>query len=1053
MEKDASFKIYDASAGSGKTFTLVKEYLSRVLESQSESYYRHLLAITFTNKAVAEMKQRILDNLISFSEPQSITSPSTMFLQIANELNVEPSEIQMRSKKVLKHLLHHYSTFSVETIDRFNHRLIRTFARDLKLASNFEVSLDTPQLLTEAVDQLLSKIGEDPKITQVLLDFALEKTDDDKSWDISKDIVQASNLLFKENDAAHLAKLKKKTFDDFGYFKKQLLVQKKTLSEKIETTATRTLELISESGLEKMDFSGGYLYTHFSKLQEGRFALNYKTKWQEAMGEKPLYTSGTLKNAPHVASTIDELTPVLIDNFKKTKTAAHQLLLINSILKNLTPLVVINLVSQELETIKKEKNLLPISEFNSLINSEIKDQPAPFIYERLGEKYRHFFIDEFQDTSLLQWQNLKPLIDNALSQFDTNEKPGSLLLVGDAKQSIYRWRGGLPEQFMDLSGDLNPFLTSEKKIINLETNYRSCEKIIDFNNKFFSFAAHYLGNDVHKKLYRSGNQQNTNHKNDGYVRFEFIEKQLKSEKNEIYAQSVHKTITNLISRGFRDKDICILTRSKKDGVYLGEYLMSVGIPVISSETLMLKSSALVQCLIRALELSAYPENNEAKIYLLDFLHSHLSISEAKHTFFSNFPNTTEDNFETQLKKYNVDFSLRHLESVSLYEGCEYIIRQLHLQEKADAYLFSFMDLIFEFENSPKANKSNFLETWELQKDKLSIPSNEGTNAVQLMTIHKAKGLEFPVVLFPFADIEIYKTKMDTIWYPLEEELGYDFDEAPLHYKNELADYSEIGSMLYTEHRNTLELDNLNLLYVTLTRAVEELYVFAETPSPIKDGNPKNYNQLFGEFLKSLGKWNDEQKIYEFGTAGKSLGDNLNLKLEQSTPLYISTAPEAHNLKIITSNASLWETDLQSSIDEGNLLHDIMAEIERKDDIEFVFDTLKDRALYSAEELKMLKKKVLSITNHPELAHFFSDLAEVKNEKDIITASGVLLRPDRLNLHSPNSVTIIDYKTGVPNYHHEDQINGYAKALQEMGKIVLEKLLVYTNDAEIVINKV
>lgn len=1050
MEKEASFVIYDASAGSGKTFTLVKEYLAQVLKSQRPNYYQHLLAITFTNKAVAEMKQRILDNLISFSKPEAATSPPAMLLQISEELDISPSEMQKRSKKVLKHLLHHYATFSVETIDRFNHRLIRTFARDLKLNSNFEVSLDTPQLLSEAVDQLLSKIGEDKKITKVLLDFALEKTDDDKSWDISKDIAQASNLLFKENDTIHVAKLKEKTFDDFTSFKKQLLQQKKNLSEKIHRIASTTLDLIVESGLEQEDFSSGFLPKHFQNLKSGRFNLNFKAKWQETMGEKPLYPK---RVESHISSIIDELTPVFIDNFKETKTAAYQLLLVDSILKNLTPLFVINLVSQELDAIKEERNLLPISEFNALINSEIKDQPAPFIYERLGEKYRHFFIDEFQDTSLLQWENLKPLIDNALSQIDANENSGSLLLVGDAKQSIYRWRGGLPEQFMNLSGDLNPFATSEKRIVNLETNYRSCEEIIDFNNQFFSFAANYFGNTIHKNLYETGNHQKTTNKQGGYVKFEFIEKQLKSEKNEVYAQYVHKTITDLKSRGFKEKDICILTRSKKDGIYLGAYLMEVGIPVISSETLLLQSSSLVQCLVNTFELSAYPENNEAKINLLDFLHGHLSISEAKHSFFSRFLSSEIDTFETQLKEYGVSFSLRHLRSISLYEGCEYIIRQLRLYEKADAYLFSFMDLIFEFENTSKANKFEFLETWHLQKDKLSIPSNNGANAVQLMTIHKAKGLEFPVVLFPFADIEIYKTRMDTLWYPLDENLGYDFEEAPIHYKNELADYSEMGAALYKEHRNTLELDNLNLLYVTLTRAVEELYVFAEAPTPVKDGAPKNYNQLFGEFLKSLGKWNDEQNLYEFGALGKSLGDNLKLKSEQSTPIYVSTSPEAHNIKIVTAESSLWETEAQSAIDEGNLLHDIMAEIKREEDIEFVFGALEDRGIYSAEEKDKLKNKVLSITNHHELKQFYSNSGKVKNEKDIITASGMVLRPDRLNFHSSNSVTIIDYKTGVPNYHHEDQINSYAKALQEMGKMVKEKILVYTNEAEIVINKV
>ena len=257
MKNTAAFKIYNASAGSGKTFTLVKEYLSRILRSKNESYYRHLLAITFTNKAVAEMKKRILDCLVSFTSPEAITHPPEMLIQIAEDLELSPKEIRLQSIKIIKHLLHHYASFSVETIDSFNHRLIRAFARDLRLTANFEISLDTPALLTEAVDQLLSKAGEDSKITKVLLDFALEKTDDDKSWDISRDIASASAILFNENEAKHVAKLEKKTLDEFDIFKKKLLQRKKNFSENIQKIASDTLLLLAEAGLEHSDFNRG----------------------------------------------------------------------------------------------------------------------------------------------------------------------------------------------------------------------------------------------------------------------------------------------------------------------------------------------------------------------------------------------------------------------------------------------------------------------------------------------------------------------------------------------------------------------------------------------------------------------------------------------------------------------------------------------------------------------------------------------------------------------------------------------------------------------------
>ena len=1053
MENNAPFKIYNASAGSGKTFTLVKEYLSRILKSKNEAYYQQLLAITFTNKAVAEMKKRILESLVSFTSSEAINDPPEMLVQIAENLELSFEEIRLLSIKIVKHLLHHYASFSVETIDSFNHRLIRTFARDLKLTANFEVSLDTSMLLAEAVDQLIHKAGEDPKITNVLLDFALEKADDDKSWDISKDIVSASGILFNENESKHVAKLKKKTIDDFYNFKKQLLQQKKDVSEKIQKITADTLQLIGESGLEHSDFTGSYFPKYLVKLDNRDFSVKFTSAWHSNFGEKPLYTGATLKKSPHIANTIDELAPTFVENFYTTKALIFQFRLFEAILKSLTPLFVINLVQKEVEAIKEEKNIFPISEFNAIINNEIKNQPAPFIYERLGEKYRHFFIDEFQDTSQLQWENLIPLISNAISQYDSIETQGSLLLAGDAKQSIYRWRGGLPEQFMELYGDNNPFPSSQKEVLNLETNYRSRENIIHFNNQFFSFVANYFGDNIHKQLYEIGNHQKFNKKQGGFVRLSFIEQGLKTEQNETYAECILATIKELKAKGVEENDICILTRSKKDGIFIGNYLMTHEISVISAETLLLQTSSLVQCLLNTLKLSVYPENEESKINLLDFLHDHLSLAIDKHSFFSSLLKTSLEEFQERLKEYNITLNFKLLQSYSVYECCEYIIRQFQLIENADAYLFSFMDFVFEFEQQPQANKISFFENWEGKKDKASIPANEGSKAVQLMTIHKAKGLEFPVVLFPFADLKIYDARFDTIWYPLSADLGFSFDEALIKYKKDLADYSDLGATLFNEHQNKLELDNLNLLYVTLTRAADELYIFAEKPATRPNNIPLSYNQFFGEFLKHLSRWNETQFIYEFGSPVQPQVEEAKETIMQTIPLYTSVSPSDHNIKIVAIDSTIIETELQKAISEGNLLHDVMAQIYTIEDIPSVFDSLRERATISAEEINHLKSKVLSVIEHPLLSIYFKESAKALNEREIITASGLLLRPDRLNFNENNSVTIIDYKTGEPNYHHEDQINSYASALEDMGKRISERLIVYTNQQEIVINKV
>ena len=386
------------------------------------------------------MKQRIIKNLVSFSINESLTNPFQMLEQISEETKLSKKEIHLRSKKVVKHLLHHYSSFSVETIDHFNHRLIRTFAKDLKLSGNFEVSLDTPLLNEEAVDQLISRAGENKMTTQVLVNFALEKTDNDRSWDISRDIAKVSKLLFNENEVDHVKELKRHSLKNFISFRNGLLKQRESLVEYINSKAQNVLNEIDSKGIPPEAFRNKTLYNHFLKILEGNYKIYDNQLLQNLEdGGLSLYKKDT---SDEIASKIDVINPFLLDQYREIKQEVFRLLLIKNILRNITPLSVINLVGQEVEIIKEEKNIIPISEFNTLIHSEIKDQPAPFIYERLGEKYRHFFIDEFQDTSQLQWQNLIPLIDNALSQEYDNEIQGSLMLVGDAKQSIYRWRGG-----------------------------------------------------------------------------------------------------------------------------------------------------------------------------------------------------------------------------------------------------------------------------------------------------------------------------------------------------------------------------------------------------------------------------------------------------------------------------------------------------------------------------------------------------------------------------------------------------------------------------------
>lgn len=1044
MNTETTFKIYNASAGSGKTYTLVKEYLKKVVASSSISGYKNLLAITFTNKAVAEMKQRIVSALITFSEEKAVENPNDMMLAIAEETEIPIATIQKKAKNILKHLLHHYASFSVETIDRFNHQLIRTFSRDLQLSSNFDVTLDTNQLLIEAVEELIGKAGESIEVTQVLLDFVLEKIDDDRSWDISRDITKAASILYKENELQALEALKNKKLSDFITLKKELQEKKKQLERRLVQVANDALTLIAESGLEHSDFSGAYFPKYLLKISSLNINVRFGTAWQESIGEKSMYPGRVLKETPDVAETIDELTPRFKEQFLETKELIQQILLHENSIKNLTPLSVINLVKNEIETIKEEQNILPISEFNTLINREIKNQPAPFIYERLGERYRHYFIDEFQDTSLYQWENLKPLIENALTQQFENEEQGSLLLVGDTKQSIYRWRGGLPEQFLDLCTNVNPFPVP-KKVENLPKNYRSCKEVVDFNNNFFTHISQLLANEAHQNLYLVGSKQQLEKDNGGYVNISFLSFDDTSQKHDVYGERVLKTISKLKNSSFNYKDICILTRRKKDGIALSEFLMEQNIPVVSQETLLLDSSEKIRCIIALLQLLENSSSNTNKVAIASFLFKHLNIKTDKHTFITSFLDTSLFGFSENLAAHNINLDFIQLASLSTYEACEQIIEKLRFNKDADAYIFGFMDFVFEYEQQPN-KKSHFLEYWEAKKDSAAIATSTSIDAVQLMTIHKSKGLEFPVVIFPYADVNIYEEKDAKIWYPLESQIA-GFDKVRINFKKEVAEYSQIGKELYEERRKVLELDNYNLLYVALTRAVEQLYIFSEKAKPLKTEVLKDYNNLFHSFLLQQKKWEDGKNEYEFGVFQKKMEENVTNKIKQIIPNYNVSLPDSHQLHYTTSKGSLWGTEASKAIDLGNSIHDIMALIVSYEDVDDAFKKYSENDNLSDS----VKQSISTIINHPELKHLFDYGVKVAIEKDILTTNGIILRPDRINFHEENKVTIVDYKTGAPNEKNNQQINEYGSVLEQMGFNVLQKKLVYISEGEILIN--
>ncbi|WP_222937357.1 UvrD-helicase domain-containing protein [Cytophaga sp. FL35] len=1029
--EDIPYKIYNASAGSGKTYTLTKEYLKIVLGSKGG--YRKILAITFTNKAVNEMKSRILRSLEDFATNGSQGSSANLFKEVQAELSTTEEELKNRSAVTLKEILHNYAFFDISTIDKFTHRIIRTFAKDLGIPQNFEVVLETDLLLDEAVGKLLQRAGTDEKITKVLLDFALEKIDDDKSWDISQDLFNIGKLIFNENHSGHLEKLKNKSIDDFLELKSELRRNQKLLEEKLISTAKNILSLIDKTGLEFSDFTRGYFPKFIEGIANGNLNLNFDAGWKQNFESTALYN----KSAPeNIKATLDDLHPTFSKGFLGVKKYYYQLQFSKNIYGNVVPLTVLNSIRKEVKALQKDRDLLLISEFNELISKEIKNQPAPFIYERLGEKYRHYFIDEFQDTSLSQWGNLIPLMGNAMESMDAQGKSGSIFLVGDAKQAIYRWRGGRAEQFLNLVGlRTNPFVI-EPSTYNLPVNYRSHEEVINFNNDFFTITSPFLNNQLYRALFEEGNKQKTNFKKGGHVNISFIEEEEGFLKEEVFGKEVINRIGEITDKGYSLHDICILVRSNRHGVFLADFLTQNDIPTISSESLLLVSSDKVRFLVNLLRFAIDPQNSEVAYELVKFLGSR---EDKGHSYLYANLDKVEGLFVD-----GYDFDIKKLSRISVYDGVEWAIKQFKLAESSDAYLSFFLDEVFDIEKKEGTGIYSFLDNWEKRKERLSVTAPENLDAVRIMTVHKSKGLEFPFVIFPFANEHIYKRiGGKKMWLPVASDFVKGFEEVLVNEKKELTEYGQDAEDLYHQEEHLMELDSFNVLYVALTRAEKGLYIISELDLD-KSGQekPEYYSGLFIHFLKSKNLWSESKRHYDLGFLDMNTREPTISRENHVDFAY--TFKERDAFKILTQSGSLWDTEVEEARAKGNQIHHVLGLIETKDDIESALKKSIATGVVNQDEVSRIEQELLAVMQHPSLQPYYSKGKVYMNEKDVITSTGTILRPDRVVIEGKKAV-LIDYKTGKRNPKYTEQIYSYADALQEMGLEVTHKILVYIND--------
>ncbi|UOB19256.1 UvrD-helicase domain-containing protein [Abyssalbus ytuae] len=1023
------FKIYNASAGSGKTFTLVKEYLSILLSTKNSAVVKNILAITFTNKAVNEMKTRILNKLTFFASKEIFNRNDEMAAHICRDIKMDIYELNARAERSLKFILHNYFYFDIVTIDKFNHRLLKTFAHDLKIPLNFEAGIDTKLMLEEAVDNLIDKAGENELLTKILIEFALSKADEDKDWDISRDLKQTAFLLLEENHVEHISQIKNKNLKDFitlyGLLNQLIKEQRKN----IQSDASTLLSFLTSKNLDANDFTRGTLFNHFKKIASGIFNKLYENKLEENILEGNVYNKSL---SPDKKAIIDVLIPEISAAYHETKKKIYQLKFFENFKKNVVPYSLLNSIHKELEEIKEEQNLILVSEFNNIISSAISNQPAPFIYERIGEKYRNYFIDEFQDTSEMQWKNLLPLISNALETETTDGKHGSLMIVGDAKQAIYRWRGGKAEQFIDLYNCNNPFKVS-KKIEVLPKNYRSHDEIVKFNNSFFTHISNFLTNNRYKELYKNQSYQETNGKSGGYINFTFLE----NDEDQLYCETVLNHIVTLIKQGYNYKDICILTQKKKHGFLIANYLAEKDVPLVSSESLLLKNNTKVNFLINLISLKNSPNNKETILNIIKFYTTQNNI-EDKHACLLKYKNNINALFELY------DFNLSTFTSLPFYNAVEYAISCFNIHHTSDAYLQYFLDEILLFTQKNNSN-INFLEYWENKKDSLSIVAPQDMNAVQIMTIHKSKGLEFPIVIFPFANTKIYEEINPKTWMPVNKDI-FNIPYALIDKNKDLSSYNEYGLEHYNDWQAKLELDQFNVLYVALTRPVEKLFIISKREIDKKGNeNTTTFSGLFINYLKAIGLYTEKQNNFEFGNKEKHLLPVTLHNMESHSIPFISNNTYNQTFKIVTKGGSLWNTKQATAIEKGNLYHYILSKIKYSSDIESAIEDCIEEGIISNEEKITVVKKIKDVVLHSELQKYFSNKNVVLNEQAILCKEGSIVKPDRIVVYNNTRTTIIDYKTGTDNPAFDNQLNMYAKHLEEMNYNIENKIIVFIND--------
>lgn len=909
--------IFKASAGSGKTHTLSKTYLDLLLKADSKTAYRNILAVTFTNKATEEMKERILRDL------------------------AEEGKTNPRAREILINLLHDYGSFSVSTIDKFFQQALRAFSRELGSSGNYQIELDKASLTKEAMDRVLDDLTEKDKDLLGWFTKQLETAlDNGESFHLESSLYEMAEEFGDVNEK-------------FTYDKKKLTELKEKCKEIVDTFHKDVYEnalCIDTATWGKTAAKGLAQYAGAqTKYKDSVKAANATTlaKLAETAGCEAMYA---LMN-PQGRRWKEYRTARIVEKVIFTLGLAEEFY-------------------SKLAIIEEEKGVISLDESTSLLRDIIDGSDAPFIYEKLGVRFNHFLLDEFQDTSVVQWENFKPLLANSVSEGYSN------IIVGDVKQSIYRWRNS---DWNLLDKEIEENFEGKVEVITLKENWRSTQSIVDFNNEFFTFAADNLGLST---IYADVKQEvKVEDSQEGCVTVDFCEDEL---------EMIDGYIEQAVAAGAKMSDMAILLRTNGEGKKVAEYLLSKGYSVISDDSLDLKSSLIIRKIV-------------------SYLHSLCNNSDSLNTYLS--------------ESLEIDSEREYHSLLDLVDGVIKDISETHPDEIKGQTLFiqSFMDDILEWTSIHGNDLRQYLKHWE--ESKIAISSPNDPNAIRITTVHKSKGLAFPIVIFPFAE-KVGLFKEDTLWCHLDSdaEMGESFNSI---FPVVLGKSS--GDSFFSESlKNEMEMqriDNLNIFYVCLTRARKEMHIIAKNPpKSLIDGksSPNDLSQLLYLYCEQNGytfgspyRWNEASKkkdseIEEFDAEYETYGMN----------------PEACSRRFVASSDA-WDYFSEEGIGQSKRLrgieqHALLSRIRTSDDAPEVLRSIEPQT----RELLLER-----ISAHSE---WFSPELKTLNEVAIIDSFGNTNRPDRVLVDEEGRVTVIDFKFGEEDEKYSGQVRRYMRLFREMG---------------------